>query len=29
MYGLLHAIYLRRGEQFVVDLVASVFGGSR
>jgi len=29
MYGLLHAIYRRRGEQFVVDLVASVFGGSR
>jgi hypothetical protein len=29
MYGLLHAIYRRRGEQFVVDLVGSVFGGSR
>jgi hypothetical protein len=28
-YGLPHTIYRRRGEQFVLDLVASVFGGSR
>lgn len=29
MYGLPHAICRRRGEEFVIDIVAAVFGGAK
>ena len=29
MYGLPHAIYRRRGQEFVTSLVDAVFGGAR
>jgi hypothetical protein len=29
MYGLPHAIYRRRGEEFLTDVVSAVFGGAR